>query len=294
MGDGTKENPYTREDVIKKIDDMKSPYDWVDLSGKEFEYKIDLRNINLHGIILRKAILSGANLEGVDLSFAKLEGADLSFAHLKGADLSFAHLEGADLFSTELSLDTKLADVEWENYVLDETEKWRLGPIENPYRQLKTWYTNAGMYDIAAEFYYREMEVKRKFIQRQICKQFKKPKVRKLLRFVFKEKIFGNWLRLWIYKLTCGYGERPWQVVAWAASVVLASALIYFLIGSVWEWSAFWNSLYFSAVSFTALGYGSWLEINNDLIKGIGAFESFVGVFSIALFLLTFVRKMTR
>ena len=103
MGDGTHENPYTREDVIKKIGEMKNSYDWVDLSGGKFKYEIDLRGVNLHGFILKKADLSGANLEGVDLSFAKLEGADLSFANLKGANLEFAHLEGADLFSVELS-----------------------------------------------------------------------------------------------------------------------------------------------------------------------------------------------
>jgi len=94
--------------------------------------------------------------------------------------------------------------------------------------------------------------------------------------------------------ILCGYGEKPLRVIAWAASVIVGLALVYFVIGSLWEWRAFWNSLYFSTVSFTALGYGSWVEISNDWIKGIGAFESVIGVFTIALFLVTFVRKMTR
>ncbi|GAG09892.1 unnamed protein product, partial [marine sediment metagenome] len=106
MGEGTKANPYTREDVIKKIGEMKNSFDWVDLSGGKFKHKIDLRGVNLHGFVLKKAALSGANLEGVDLSFANLEGADLSFANLKGANLEFAHLEGAVLFSVELSSET--------------------------------------------------------------------------------------------------------------------------------------------------------------------------------------------
>ncbi len=57
MGDGTEKNPYTREDVIKKIGEMKNSYDWVDLSGGKFKYKIDLRKVNLHGFILKKADL---------------------------------------------------------------------------------------------------------------------------------------------------------------------------------------------------------------------------------------------
>ena len=293
MGDGTKENPYTREDVIKKIGEMKNSYDWVDLSEGKFKYKIDLRGVNLHGFILKKADLSGANLEGVNLSFAKLEGADLSFANLKGANFEFAHLDGADLFSVELSSETKLANVKWENYILDEKKKWRLGPVENGYRRLKQWYTNAGMYDIASEFYYREMEAKRKFIQVQIRKRLKQLKWWKLLHFLLSQRDFGNWLRLWIYKLTCGYGERPLRVIGWAASMVSSLALVYFAIGSAWGWN-FWDSLYFSAISFTALGYGSWVNTTNDWIRGIGAFESFIGVFSIALFLVTFTRKMAR
>lgn len=274
MGDGTEANPYTREDVIKKIGEMKNSFDWVDLSGGKFKYKIDLRGVNLHGFVLKKADLSGANLEGVDLSFAKLEGADLSFANLKGANLEFAHLEGADLFSVELSSETKLADVEWENYILDEKKKWRLGPVENGYRRLKQWYTNAGKYDVAGEFLFREMEAKRRGLR------------------------WGTQLqhRLWlsIYAFISGHGERPLRVIRWGAIWVFGSAAIYYLIGDTWSLSAVWNSLYFSMVSFTALGYGSWVHTTNEWMKGIGALESFMGVFTLALFLVTFTRKIRR
>lgn len=175
MGDGTKKDPFTSEDVFLMLTEHGWTAQDINLPMKIFEESIDLRGYPLSGIKLQKASLrgaiiedthiNGAHLEGVDLSFAHLEGADLSFAHLDGADLSFAHLEGADLFSAEFSDDTKLADVEWENHILDERRKWRLGPVENPYRRLKIWYTKAGMYDIAGKFFYREMEAKRKSIQ---------------------------------------------------------------------------------------------------------------------------------
>lgn len=270
MGDGTDENPYTREDVIKKIGEMKNPYDWVDLSGGKFKYKIDLRGVNFHGFILKKADLSGANLEGVDLSFAKLEGANLSFTNLKGANLAFAHLEGADLFSIELSSETKLADVKWGNYILDEKEKWRLGPVENGYRRLKQWYTEHGMYDIAGQFFFREMTIKRKLL-----KWWPNPLNRALSKLV---------------SILCGYGEKPSRVVISATLVVFGFAVAYLFGGLNLPYS-----IYFSAVSFTALGYGSWAyEPPVTWVQGVGAAESFIGVFMIALFLITFVRKMTR
>lgn len=357
MGDGTRENPYTREDVIRLIEENGGTAKELDLSQKVFEEGIDLSSLDLRGIILKKAALvnaylesadlrrahlegadlQGANLmmaeltggthrerddsvyapyegaylesahlEGADLTYAHFEGVDLKYAHLErtlligahfeGADLQGAHLEGADLLGAHLqgtnlsgadiqgtalrtaylegaylggakfNYETDFEDVHWGNY--------KLGEEAEIYRGLRMWYTQHGIYDIAGEFFFREMEAKRKR-----TKWWPQP-----------------WHRLWsqFVSLICGYGERPLRVIGWAASVVLVSALIYFVAGSVWEWPAFWNSLYFSAVSFTALGYGSWLQTTNDWIRGIGAFESFIGVFTIALFLITFIRKMRR
>jgi len=70
MGDGTKENPYTREDVERAIGENGGTAEGLDLSEKVFEKGINLRRINgnqLSGIILRKALLTGAYLEGAFL-----------------------------------------------------------------------------------------------------------------------------------------------------------------------------------------------------------------------------------
>lgn len=160
------------------------------------------------------------------------------------------------------------------DYILGEEREGLFDIVSDTYRQLKMWHTNAGIYDIAGEFFYREMEAQRKSIRWWLH-----PRHRAWSKFV---------------SLICGYGERPLRVILWAISWVVGLALIYLAIGSAWEWSAFWGSLYFSMVSFTGLGYGSWIPETNDWIKGIGAFESFMGVFTIALFLVTFTRKMRR
>ena len=128
------------------------------------------------------------------------------------------------------------------------------------------------MYDTAGRFFYREMEIKRK------AQSWKRPHVK---------------LWSWLIKLLCGYGEKPERVTISAAVVVLGSALIYFAIGTLTP-NTFLNSLYYSAVSFTALGYGSWAPQPTGWVKGLGALEAFIGVFMMALFLITFTRKMTR
>ncbi len=314
MGEGTEQNPYTREDVLKAIEENGDTAKELDLSGKVFEEAIDLSDLDLHGIILRnthleKAKLQHTDLEGADLGNAQLEEANLEKTnlkkayleiahleeaylgdtHLEGANLSSAylerayslgtHFEGAYLWGAKFSPETRLEQADWGNYILGEEENRWFDGAADAYRQLKMWYTKAGLYDIAGKFFYREMEVKRKAL-----KWWPNPFPR----------VWSTFL-----SLICGYGERPLRVTGWAASVILISAVVYFLIGSVWQWAALWQSLYFSAVSFTALGYGSWIDETwvvtaNNYIRGLGAAESFIGIFSIALFLITFVRKMTR
>ncbi|MBI2328614.1 MAG: pentapeptide repeat-containing protein [Chloroflexi bacterium] len=202
MGDGTKDNPYTREDVLKLIKEHGGIAEGLNLSGKTFETGIDLRGPDLTGVIfkaaylwdahfervnlteshLEKAFLSRAHLEEANLIDAHLEGADLMDAHLKGANLSRAHLEkaylwdahleganlwrahleGADLVNAEFSPETRLEETDWGNFILGEEKTDSFSLAADTYQRLKQWYTAAGMSDIADKFSFREMEAKRK------------------------------------------------------------------------------------------------------------------------------------
>ncbi|GAI48632.1 unnamed protein product, partial [marine sediment metagenome] len=141
---------------------------------------------------LEEAELINTHLEGALLSDAHLEGACLGLAHLEGALLFDTHLAGAELATAKISPDTRLENVDWGNYVLgDERKGWFL-TSSDVYRRLKIWYHNAGMYDIAGEFFFREMTVKRKAL-----KPWPNPLPRAWSKFL---------------SLICGYGERPLRV----------------------------------------------------------------------------------
>jgi uncharacterized protein YjbI with pentapeptide repeats len=285
--------------------------DWADLPGahlkKAYLMNAHLDEADLSGAHLEGAYLEDANLEGAKLSNAHLEGANLQRANLQGATLQQAHLKQANLRYCDLrGVDTNLinanlegaklyianlfqANIEGINWgakyimgeeleseqEMDKDKKRELiKEAASVYRNLKRWNTEQGMYDVAGEFFFREMTARRKAL-----KWWPRPFLRVWSEFV---------------SYICGYGERPLRAIIWAASAIVGFAVIYFLIGATWELGAFGNSTYFSALSFITLGYGSWLEISNAWIKGIGVLESFVGIFTIALFLITFVRKMTR
>ena len=340
MGEGTKESPYTSEDVLRLIEENGGTAEGLDLSRKIFEAGIDLRGLDLSGIILERAVFSvsplfgldnlppdiveldkiskedllssikdvhlegvcleranlkeanlhGAHLEGADLIDAHLERADLVGAHLERADLIFAHLESADmectyleganlysahlegayLTETQFSRDTNFTSVHWGNYILGEEEERQFDVATDTYRRLKIWYTEHGIYDVAGEFFYREMEAKRK------AQSWKKEPASKL------------WS--WVMRLLCGYGERYANVVIAALVIIFGLAVVYVYGGLNLAYA-----IYFSAVSFTALGSASWVNITPEgWVRALGAVESFLGVFMMALFLVTFIRKMTR
>ena len=90
-------------------------------------------------------------------------------------------------------------------------------------------------------------------------------------------------------------------------SLILFCAVIYFIFGvdapegfialnlgaSVWDnaW-VFLTCFYYSVVTFTTLGYGDITPIGH--LRPIAAAEAFIGSFSIALFVVVFVRRMVR
>ncbi len=285
--------------------------DWADLSGaylkKAYLMRAHLEGANFSGAHLEDAFLEDADLTGARLVNAHLKGANLERADLRGANLHRAHLqqanfnyanlrgpetnltkadlEGARLYGADL-FQADIEGVNWGSQQIlgeellhkeEEDEEKKLELIKEAasvYRNLKIWHTDQGMYDLAGEFFFREMTAKRKALNWRLNPAHK--------------------LWSWFVSFTCGYGERPLRAIVWAASVIVGLGIIYFLISADWQLTAFGNSLAFSAMSFTSMGYGSWLEASQALIKGIGALESFIGVFTIALFLITFIRKMTR
>ncbi|GAG06239.1 unnamed protein product, partial [marine sediment metagenome] len=167
-------------------------FDGSDLTGA------DLRSINLQYAQFKKlnnqpACLAIADLRGSHLLNANFQGADLTGAKFgieedmnlmpamlddtdfRGANLFRANFKGCFLYGTKFEgafirgadiLEAHLDEADWGNYIIgEETKKKDFYSAESIYRRLKQWYTNAGHYDIAGEFIFREMEAKRKSLR---------------------------------------------------------------------------------------------------------------------------------
>lgn len=103
------------------------------------------------------------------------------------------------------------------------------------------------------------------------------------------------------------YCQNPKKVALWAFLLILLSALVYgfsgitpsgsceqtFFSSGVSAFRVLFDSLYFSVVTFTTLGYGDFSP-SNDLSRFIANIESLGGLFFTSLFLVSIVRKYGR
>lgn len=259
----------------------------VDLVNRGHSQGYDLSHSDLYRTNLQQAHLFALNLSHCSLMKADLRGANLHCANLEQANLLGAKFEGA-----------KLDNVHWGKSILQEqlaldalqqghTEQAQdfLQQAEEIYRNLRIELEKSGLFEYAGYFFYREMIMRRK--QHALTH----PK-----RWASK-----------IIDLFCGYGERPLRVVVFSIVLIICCALLYFVLGiqqneltiayhaqHSWQQNlhALLTSSYFSVVTFTTLGYGDITPVG--LARPVAALQAFTGSFTMALFVVVFVKKMTR
>ncbi|WP_428772246.1 ion channel [Vibrio sp.] len=237
-----------------------------------------------------RADLTDAHCFGLDLRGSSLMKAKLISANLHCARLGQCNLLGANLKRT------KLENVDWGRYLkqeYDAREAKKSGDnqravtlcqeMEEVCRNIRKQCEAQGLFETAGSFFIKEMRFRR----------YQMPRY-SLRRVISK-----------IVDMFCGYGESPLRVVLFSLLLILACAIGYFFLDTnsshpfyadVTGWRfylmEFLNALYFSVVTFTTLGYGDISPVG--FARAIAAAEAFLGSFTMALFVVVFVKKMTR
>lgn len=244
--------------------------------------RADLYHTSLGNAHLYRVNLSGASLMKADCSGANFHFANLENVNLLGTKLNDAKIEhvnwGADLYHE------KLAKQEMMNGHRDKAQVL-YQQAEETFRHLRKVSEGHGLFELAGHFFIKEMTMNR----------FQMP------RFSINRAVSK------IVDIFCGYGERPLRVVVFSICMIVLFAMVFFVVGvedgnTIIQFSAkkalstningFFQSLYFSVITFTTLGYGDLVPIG--LGRLFAAIEAFLGSFTIALFVVVFVKKMTR
>ncbi|WP_193331346.1 ion channel [Pseudoalteromonas ulvae] len=292
-----------------------------DKSGLDLKDKLERYALNgglMQGLKLKRANLVGLNLvrrgskEGYDLSFGDFYRANLHGAHLFNTKLTHCSLMKADLRDANLHccklqhtnmLGIKLIGARIDNMTVGDViqqERFAKEALqqgnheaaldyyeqsEEIYRDLRKAAEHQGLFEVAGAFTHKEM----------IMRRYQQPKYS-------KRRIVSKFV-----DLLCGYGEKPTNVIFFSLSLIFISAIAYFFLGvnfgdeliqfslqqsAEQNMSDFFNSLYYSVVTFTTLGYGDITPVGYSRL--IAAIEAFCGSFTLALFVVVFVKKMTR
>ncbi len=286
-------------DVREKLEERARtgvPMDGFILKGVNLE---NLNLVNHYGepFSLTNADLSRANLHNAHLYKVNLSGSRLLKADLSGANLHCANLSGCNLLGVNLKA-CRLEHVEWGGQICQALTARTIQGTKNRdkavllyeeaeevARNIRKSCEGQGLFDIAGDFFHREM----------VFRRYQLPRF-SVRRLVSK-----------IVDVVSGYGEKPIRVVLFSALFILLCSVFYFLFGisdsgvvvqfnaeqaSYLNIKAWLDCLYFSVVTFTTLGYGDLTPLGPS--RFFAALEAFTGSFSLALFVVVFVKKMTR
>ncbi|NTS76136.1 pentapeptide repeat-containing protein [Catenovulum sp. SM1970] len=247
-----------------------------DFSGSDF-YRCNLSHAHLFNIQIRNGSLMKADLREANLHCAKLEN-----TNLLGIKLHKAKIDNLEIGKYLLQeQDAKKAEVDHDlPLALDNYEQ-----AEEIYRDIRKAAEYSGLFELAGKCMHKELTMRR----------MRMPKFS-------GRRVFSK-----LVDLFCGYGERPINVILFSMVLIFICSLGYFTLGINYGGDIikldtelsfsdnlmnFFSALYFSVVTFTTLGYGDITPVG--FARLISAFEAFAGNFTIALFVVVFVKKMTR
>lgn len=268
------------------------------MSGSTLDHT-DLSDANLRDVDLRDANLQSADLEGATLNRARLYGVQVGGATINPTTV-LATPDRRCLYDPASDPEYEQSDENSDGTVWDTSHRLRkreasgsadgrtLGQFEkaiDTYHTLEQLARENALPDEESTFFARRQDMQRR--QRRA------------------EGEWGRWFRSWASNVVVRYGESPWRVIGSTACIILACALLYPLYGIETEGAVLryatadvglgqtlLESLYFSIVTFTTLGYGDVQPVG--LARVIATSETIAGSALLALLVFVFGRRATR
>jgi len=269
----------------------RSDFSQASLPGANFK-GADLTESNfteaiLQNTILERAKLSRAELSSTDLRGARLAGASLGDTNINQQTKFLGSPEKSSPSSNWAALREYLNQpscVYDPTYQERNNEEQLLGSEEKPgnslpdasrdraksvYQALEKLATVNARPQLQAAAFVRRQDVQRNQYYHRFTNSIDETPL-------FNQwSNFGRYLRATVARWTLLYGESPWRILAWSIGIVLFFTVLYpfglmeTADGTVLTWdsidsspSQLIQSLYFSTLTFTALGFGDFRPTN--------------------------------
>jgi hypothetical protein len=258
-------------------------------------------------------------LEGANFAFANLEHAYLSSCDLEGGRFTGARLFDAKFrdngFSGVVGLDKeRFRGLRWGWLPIYRVNETYPDQSEGIYRSLTPHLSSKGLLDDASWAAYRSCVMRHRVLTQKLSSSklwadatvlamMSAPEQSESLlrnmpgisghRFSFRfiaarTFAFVAWVQSLVLLVVMGYGEKPARVLLNAILAILTFALIYQRFGAINDRS-FSSCLYFSAITFTTVGYGDLAP--HGALRLIAASEAFTGILLCGLFIFCLGRR---
>lgn len=170
------------------------------------------------------------------------------------------------------------------------------------FRLLKENFHNIGYYDDEDKAYRAYMKYKRKSLNgtstivQLIKNNHKKYLIRESCKLIWNSSKKAFYA---LFRLVGGYGTQAWSILLTALLTIFGFGMLQYFF----EWieftngrafsSKFWESMYFSGITFFTIGFGDVTPVN-QLAGMMAVFEGFLGVTLMSYFVVALVRKLLR
>jgi len=269
------------------------------------------------GCDLSRGVFVRADFSDAHLSYSVLDNSDFALANLERAYLSDCSLSGVRFWSARL-FNAKFRNNKFSNVRGLSKENFRglrwgwlltyrmleeyPQQCEGVYRQLALYFSSQGLLDDASWASYRACIMRHRQLAERLskAKQFADEMLENMLfpslptqmsslRSAASRVIsFWDWARSLMLRMIMGYGEKPIRVLGNAGLVILLYAMVYHLTGAISD-TTFTGALYFSAITFTTVGYGDIAP--HGPFRLVAASEALTGIFLCGLFLFCLGRR---
>ncbi|MDQ1351762.1 MAG: hypothetical protein QG657_2067 [Acidobacteriota bacterium] len=263
------ENFFFKEAKIERLD-----FSSISFDGRNYFLDSKFYDADFSNLSFKQSIFC-------DFSKSKYNGCSFSGAVLDGTILCRCLFSDCDLRDTRFE-ETNLSDIAFKNCIVNSKTTFdkkiileRNRSSEKAYEtyiQLKNLFRNTGHFLESQKYYLRE-----------VITRGKKEKIG--IKKIFLMALGGG-------AKVC---HKPWQVFVWSLTFVFFFAGIYSCVGIgncegyILE-KDFLKCLYFSAVTFTTLGYGDLTPISG-FGKFFASIEAFLGPAFAAIFISALIKK---